>query len=216
MKRFNLRIGVVVARHVRYDEAAVSQVKTKGRRSNGDGTRTVLLRRHLFHAGKNAQSGLGGRFALFIPHGPHDYARMIAVATNQILKLRQALGIRRHHPCLIEKEHSQLIACIQKLRRRRIMRASIGVATHVLQRANTEDLRGVRQSHAQAGVILVIAGAFDLHRLAVEKEAQVRIETNGPNPKRRFIAIDDPAAGVNLRKQRVEIAIFQRPQGRGW
>ena len=55
--------------------------------------------------------------------------------------------------------------------------ASIGIAAHTLQGANAEDLRSVRPSDAQASVVLVIAGAFDLHGLAVKKEALVCIKT---------------------------------------
>jgi hypothetical protein len=37
---------------------------------------------------------------------------MIAVAPHQIAELGQALGIRRHHPRLVENQHPQFVARI--------------------------------------------------------------------------------------------------------
>ena len=45
-----------------------------------------------------------------------------------------------------------------------------------LQHANAESLQPVGQRRAHAGVILVIAGALNLQRLAVEEESLVRVE----------------------------------------
>jgi hypothetical protein len=141
--RLDLRIGIVVAHHIRDHKAAVSQVKTQRRRSYSNRPRTILLHRHLFHAGKNVQTRFCSRLVLFIAHIPHKDARMIAVAPHQMLKLLQPLGVRRHHPRLVQKEHAHLIACIQQLRCRRIVSTAIGVAAHCLQGANAKPLRRI-------------------------------------------------------------------------
>ncbi len=102
---------------------------------------------------------------------------MIAVAPHEILELAQAFGIRRHHARLVEDQHAQLVAGVEQLRRGRIVRGAQGVAAHLLQLANAVVLHRVGQRRAQAGVVLVIAGAFHLDRLAVEQEALLRDRT---------------------------------------
>ena len=61
---------------------------------------------------------------------------------------------------------------------------------HLLQLLDAEVLQAIRQRRADAGVILVIARALDLHRLAVEEEALVGVEVNRADAERRLVAID--------------------------
>ena len=120
--------------------------------------------RHFLHRGQNQHAPLRVGLALLIAHRPHEDAGAIAVAAHQIPELAQAFRIRRHHARLIENQHAQLVAGIEQLRRRRIVRGAQGVAAHLLQLANAVVLHGIRQRGAQPGMILVIAGSLHLDR----------------------------------------------------
>ena len=75
-------------------------------------------------------------------------------------------------------------------------------------------LHRIRQRHADAGVILVVARALDLDGLAVQEEALVGIELQVANAEARLVPIYDRAAGVHLGHQLVEVPLFQGPQRR--
>ena len=92
---------------------------------------------------------VGVGLAFFVAHRPHEDAGMIAVAADEILKLAQPFGIRRHHARLIEDQHAQLVAGIEQLRRGRIVRGAQAVAAHLLQLAHAVVLHGVGQRRAQ-------------------------------------------------------------------
>jgi hypothetical protein len=63
------------------------------------------------------------------------------------------------------------------------VRGAHRVAAHLLQHAQPEVLQGGRASGAHAGVVLVIAGALNLERFAVEEESLLRIELAERTPK---------------------------------
>ncbi len=159
---------------------------------------------------QHAFFGVGRAF--FVAHRPHEDAGMVAVAADEIFKLAQAFGIRRHHARLVEDQHAQLVAGVEQLRRGRIVRGAQAVAAHLLQLAHAVVLHRVGQRRAQAGVVLVIAGAFHLDRLAVEEQAFLRVELDGADAEARLVAIDNVAAGAHFGHQRVEIALFERPE----
>ena len=54
-------------------------------------------------------------------------------------------------------------------------------------------------------MILMIAGAFDLYRLAVEKEPLVGVEPNRANPESDFLAINNNAVAFNYRDGAIKI-----------
>ncbi len=58
-----------------------------------------------------------------------------------------------------------------------------------LQHAQPEALQPVGQRSAHAGVVLVVAGALDLERFAVEEEALVRIEQRRAHAKGHALRI---------------------------
>ena len=154
-----------------------------------------MFRRDRLHRGQDVQPDLGVRLALFVAHRPHEDAGVIAVAAHEILELASALRIRRHHARLIEHQHAQLVAGVEQFGRGRVVRRAEGVAAHLLQLADAVVLHGVGQRRAEPGVVLVIAGALQLDRLAVEEEALLRVELDDANAERRFVPIDDRPAG---------------------
>ena len=79
------------------------------------------------------------------------------------------------------------------------------VAAHLLQLADAVILHRIRQRGAYAGVVLVIARPLQLHGLAVQEEALLRIKCNRANAKSRLVA--DPRSRRRSRPQ--------SPAGRG-
>ena len=178
------------------------------------GPRTVVLRGDGFHRGQNVQALLGVRLAFFIAHRPHEDAGMIAVAPHQIGELAQAFGVRRHHARLVEHQHAQLVAGVEQFRRGRIVRgaqrscspspAACGCGSTARSRAARRPLRrGPGDCRCPSA-----------SRLAVQKEALLRVELDGANAEGRFVAIDDFAADLDLGHQLVEVALLERPEER--
>jgi hypothetical protein len=58
----------------------------------------------------------------------------------------------------------------------------------------------------------MVAGAFDLHRLAVQKEALLRIEAEGADAEGRFVPIYHRAARFDYREQPVQVRLFDGPE----
>ena len=57
----------------------------------------------------------------------------------------------------------------------------------------------VRQRDADAGKILMIAGALDLYRLVIQQEALVGIEADGADAKCGLVFVRGIAVGVDHR-----------------
>ena len=114
---------------------------------------------------------------------------MIAVAPDHVLELRQAFRVRGQHARLVEHQHAEFVAGVEQFRRRRVVRRADAVAAHLLQLAHAEVLHGIGQRHADAGVILVVAGALHLDGLAVEEEALVGVELQVANAEARLVAV---------------------------
>ena len=211
MVGFRGRVHVVVAHHIAHRQAAGSN-RPGGR--NRYRPRAVVARGQRLHRGQNALSLVDIRRALFVPHGPHKHAGMIAVAADKIFKLPQSLGIRRHHARLVKHQHAQLVAGVQQLRRGRIVRGPQRIAAHLLQLADPVVLHRVGQRSAHAGVVLVVAGAFHFHRASVQQESLLRVELHRANAERGPVAVHRLAAHPHLGHQRVQVSLLQRPQQR--
>ena len=67
----------------------------------------------------------------------------------------------------------------------------IGVAAEFLQLRDAEILQRIRQRRADAGHVLVIAGAFEFVRLAVQQKSFVRVERDGADAELGFFAVND-------------------------
>ena len=67
---------------------------------------------------------------------------------------------------------------------------------------------------ADARMIVMVAGPEQLHRLAVEEEAALRVETDVANPEPGVELVDRNSALLDAGVESVEVAIFERPQPR--
>jgi len=111
------RIHVVVAHDVADGQAADPNRPDRCERHR---PRAIVQGRNPFHRGQNMQPCFRVRLAFFVAHRPHKDARMVAIASHQVRELAQAFGIRGHHAGLIEHQHTQFVAGIEQLRRRRV------------------------------------------------------------------------------------------------
>ena len=110
-----------------------------------------------------------------ISRRPQDDRGRVAVALDHHFELRHALGIGTHLPRLAHHHHAHTIASLDPLWCGHVVRSANRIAAHVLQYGQAVPLQAVRQSCAYAGMILMVAGAFDFHVLAIEKKSFVGI-----------------------------------------
>src|SRR5262249_46189618 len=96
---------------------------------------------------------------------------MVAISLHDLAQLCQMLRRGTEVANLVEHQHSDSIAYIEKLRRWRVVGTTDGVAAHLLQPANAELPNRIWYRYANAGVILVVARAFQVHALAIEEKA---------------------------------------------
>ncbi len=77
-----------------------------------------------------------------------------------------------------------------------------------------KDLQPIGQGRAHACMILMIAGALNLDRFAVEEESLVRIEHRRAHAKADALCIAWLAAGFHSHNRRIEIGRIRRPKRR--
>ncbi len=130
------------------------------------------------HHGRRDLRAFFGHFGLqkplLVADGPDDDRRRVAVALDHDFKLRHAFRARAHLPRLAHHHHAHAVAGLNQLGRGHVVRGAHGIAAHLLEHADAEGLQAVGQRSAHSGVILMVAGALDLHRLTVEREAMIR------------------------------------------
>ena len=98
---------------------------------------------------------------------------MIAVAADLVVPLLQIRRIAAQQPAFVHHQHAEPVAGIEQFRRGRIVRGADGVAAEFLQFLDAEILQRIRQGRADAGMVLVIAGAFKFVMLAVQQKSLV-------------------------------------------
>ena len=99
---------------------------------------------------------------------------MVAVAEDLLLKPVEVLGVASEQPVLVHDEHAEVVAGFEQLRRRRIVRGAVRVRTDFLQLAIRKYCRRSGNAASDACVILMVARAVELVRLAVEQESRSR------------------------------------------
>jgi len=120
-----------------------------------------------------------------------------------------------HEARLVDDEHAEAVAGIEKLGRGRIVRATVGVAAHGEELADAEILQAVGQGDADAGVVLVVVGALEEDVFVVEEKSAVGVEAEGADAEARLVAVDDGLAGAHEGDEGVQGGVFEGPQARG-
>ena len=111
---------------------------------------------------------------------------MIAVAADLVVPLFQVLRIAAQQPALVHDQHAEAVAGVEQFRRGRIVRGADGVAAEFLQLFHAKILQRIRNGRADAGRVLVIAGAVKFVMLAVQQKAVRRVKAHGADAERRF------------------------------
>ncbi len=143
---------------------------------------------------------------------PEDDTGVIPVTQNHGLELFLNLRRGSHQAVFVDDQHAQPVAGVQQFRGRRIMRTAVGIGAHVFKTGNAEFLQSIRNSRADAGVVLVIVGAFELDGFAVQKEALIRVKMNGANAEWGFNPVNRFSITLNEGDKLIEIGGFERPE----
>ncbi len=137
---------------------------------------------------------------------------MIAVAADHHVPLAHVLRIAAEQPVLVHDQHAEPVARVEQLRRGRIVRGANAVAAEFLQLVDAEFLQRIGNGRANAGVVLVIAGAVNRVRLAVQHETLVRIKDRGADAEDGFLLVNRFAVHRNRGDELVELGRFRRPE----
>ena len=206
---------IIPAAH--FDDGVDAAEHVVFRRGVGDGTHRVELLDVILHRARDV-----GRLRRVLHHellvgdAPDRDARMIAVAADLVVPLFHVLRIAAHQPALVHDQHAEPVADIEQFRRGRIVRGADGVAAELLQFLHAEFLQRIRDGRADAGVVLVIAGAVNLVMLAVQQKAVRRVKADGADAERGFFLVNNFAGDGNGGDEFVELGRFRRPEnGRG-
>ena len=133
---------------------------------------------------------------------------MIAVAADLVVPLFHVLRIAAHQPALVHDQHAEPVAGVEQFRRGRIVRGANGVAAEFLQFFHAEFLQRIRDGRADAGVVLVIAGAVKLVMLAVQQKAVRRVKAHGADAEGGFFLVNHFAVHGNGRDKLVKFWRF--------
>ena len=132
---------------------------------------------------------LHGEF--LVGDAPDADAGMIAVAADLPSQLRMFSRIAAEQPALVHDHHAETVAGVEQFRRGRIVRGADGVAAEFLQFCHAEILQRIRQRRADAGHVLMIAGAVDFVMLAVQQKSVRPVEAHGADAELGFLSVND-------------------------
>src|ERR1039457_4550028 len=94
------------------------------------------------------------------------------------------------------------------------MRGADGVAAHLTQHIQAERLQPVRQSGANASMIVMVAGSLDLQLLSIQEKALVCIEYGGADAKGHPSSIGYLPVGLDSNHCGVKVRRGDRPERR--
>jgi len=94
------------------------------------------------------------------------------------------------------------------------VRGTDGVAAKLLQFSHAEFLQGIREGRADAGVILMVAGAVKFVVPAVEQKTVRRIEAHSADAKGGLILVHNFVTNGDRRDELVAFWGFRRPENR--
>ena len=147
-----------------------------------------------------------------VAHRPKNNRWRVTVSFHHQLKLRHPFCVGTHHACLAHHHHAEAIAGVHPLLRRHVVRGSHGISAHIFQHCQPVPLQPVGKRSADSSVVLMIASAFDLHRLAVEEESFVCIEGYGAHSETYPLSVSRFSTGLDGDYRRVKVRSFRRPE----
>ena len=130
---------------------------------------------------------------------------MIAVAADLVVPLSHILRIAAHQPALVHDQHAEPVAGVEQFRRGRIVRGANGVAAEFLQFLHAEFLQRIRDGRADAGVVLVIAGAVKFVSACRSAKSLCRVKPHGADAEHGFLLVNDLAVHGNRRDRACKV-----------
>ena len=101
---------------------------------------------------------------------------MVAIAADDAFELRLRFLVGAVVALLVDHQHAHLVARIEQGRRRRVVRAAPGVGAHLLELRDAPAVERVGDAGADARMVVMVGGAEQFDRRAVEEESALRVE----------------------------------------
>ena len=171
------------------------------------------------HGGGDLRALLGHlalQLTFLIADRPDDDRWRVAVALDHSLQLSHALGAGAHLARLAHHHHAHAIAGVHPLGRGHVVRCADGVAAHLAQHRQPEPLQRIGYRRADTGMVLVIAGALDLHGLAIQEKPLVGIEHGGTHAEVDALGIADLCRPTRRSRSRSRDWAHRPTRGRDW
>ena len=113
---------------------------------------------------------------------------------------------------LIHDQKAQLIAQIQQIRIRRIVRRPDGIASHRLQlfQPDRPDFPG--NGRPQASRVVMNADALQLHILSVQEKALIRVKPEDPDPEGNLLRVPNLPVPQGFAAQCIEVRMLRAPE----
>src|SRR6185503_888502 len=162
----------------------------------------------------------------FIADAPDEDTGMIAIAQYHvfeialvplvpvevvvIFRLRNLPHIKR----LIHDDEAHAVGEFEQFRRGRIVRSAETVHAHTFQHLQLPLDSARVHGGTERTEIVMIASPADLHRLAVEKEPLLDVETKGADTESSLVTINHSSALFELRDYVVDVRTIIRPKHR--
>src|SRR5689334_15967582 len=156
-----------------------------------------------FAADRSAQWTVVPLLHHFIADAPDEDAGMIAIAQHHVFEIAlvplvpievvvefRLLNLP-HVKRLIHDDEAHAVGNFEQFRCGRIVRSAQAVYAHPFQDLQLPLDRARVHGGTERAEVVMIAGAADLHRLAVEEEAFLNVETKGANAEWTLVTIDD-------------------------
>ena len=114
-------------------------------------------------AGEATRHGRG-RDQLLVLEAPHEHARVVAVAADQLGEVGEAFIVRLEPAVLVEHEQAVPIAGVEDLGCGRMMRGAVRVAPQLLELRDLVLVHAVGEGDPDPGEVLVAARSLDRQR----------------------------------------------------
>ena len=162
----------------------------------------------------------------FIANAPEDDAGMISIAEHHRVDIAlpplfeipvivfRILGSFPHVERLIDHQHTEPVASVQKGRRRRIVAATNRVKTIRLHQFDAAFFGAINSNRTQDSVVMVQATAPQLERLAIDAKTLCRVDFDFSDSKVGRDPVNNPVVGENFYFRAVNMRCRWRPEFR--
>jgi hypothetical protein len=136
---------------------------------------------------------------------------MVAVTLDHDVKVFQNLLAGFETTVFVHDDHTELVTSVEDFLGGEIVSATICVCAHFLQAFNTVILNGIGDGNADAGVILMVAGAHDLDGAVIQEKALFCIDAECAEANSRFFVIHDHTVLDDFNTKGIKLGIIHVP-----